>query len=156
MKQIFMLLIISFVLLSACGEGNEAMNTLPAKPTEVYKTLSLDTFSTFPPEISGCSCYFSSDSIELNGNEYIYMSDGAQLSFLKVNGALVKFTQTNLEKLDSINTVIKFKSVDYALTVKIKNGQQRGEETWLKTGVITLTDKSGKTVVQNFYGECGC
>jgi hypothetical protein len=42
------------------------------------------------------------------------------------------------------------------MTIESKDGIQNGDETWLKTGTIKLTDKNGKTITKTFYGECGC
>ena len=81
--------------LFVCGQSSSnksVTQTDKIKPDE--EVLTIDTFSTFPPEIDGCSCYFSNDSTEFNKREYIYMNDFAQTSFLKINGVLTKFTQT--------------------------------------------------------------
>lgn len=42
------------------------------------------------------------------------------------------------------------------MTIETRDEMQNGDETWLKTGVIKLTDKKGHTVSTTFYGECGC
>ena len=143
--------------LFACGQNNsnksatQADNTKPDEPT-----FTIDTFSTFPPEIDGCSCYLSNDSTEFKNGEYIYVNDYAQTSFIKISSVLTKFTQTDLKEIDSLNVIAKYKSDKYEMTIKTKNGRQNGDETWLKTGTIKLTGKNGKTITKTFYGECGC
>ena len=119
-------------------------------------TLTIDTFSEFPPEIDGCSCYFSNNSGELASHKYIYANDFAQTSFMKINGVLTKFTQVSLKKIDNKNTIAKYKSSKFEITLEIKDGKKNGEETMLKTGTITLTDKQGNSIKKIFYGECGC
>src|SRR5690606_40181846 len=104
-------------------------------------TLSIDTFSTFPPEIDVCSCYFSNDSTEFKKGEYIYMNDYAQTSFLKVNGVLTKFTQTDFKEVDSLNVKAKYKSDHYEMTIEYKEEIQNGDETWLKKGTSKLIEK---------------
>jgi len=148
---------VTLTFLFACGQRNSdksATQTTSIKPDEL--TLSIDTFSTFPPEIDGCSCYFSNDSTEFKKGEYIYMNDYAQTSFLKINGVLTKFTQTDFKEVDSLNVKAKYKSDHYEMTIESKDGIQNGDETWLKTGTIKLTNKKGETVTKTFYGECGC
>ena len=107
---------VTLTFLFACGQRNSdksATQTTSIKPDEL--TLSIDTFSTFPPEIDGCSCYFSNDSTEFKKGEYIYMNDYAQTSFLKINGVLTKFTQTDFKEVDSLNVKAKYKSDHYEM-----------------------------------------
>ena len=148
---------VTLTFLFACGQSNSNKSV---SQTENIKSddqaLTIDTFSTFPPEIDGCSCYFSNDSTEFKKDEYVYMNDYAQISFLKINGVLTKFTQTDFKEIDSLNVKAKYKSDNYEMTIDTKDGIQNGDETWVKTGTIKLTDKKGKTVTKTFYGECGC
>ena len=151
------LIAVTQTFLFAFGQNNSDKSV---KKTNIInldeQTLTIDTFSTFPPEIDGCSCYFSNDSTEFKKGEYIYVNDYAQTSFLKINGVLTKFTQTDFKKIDSISVKAKYKSDNYEMTIESKDGIQNGEETWLKTGIIKLTNKKGKTVTKKFFGECGC
>ena len=117
--------------------------------------LSIDSFTTFPPEIDGCSCYFSNDSIEFKDKKYIYANDFAQTSFLKINGVMIKFKQTDFKKNEKTTTA-KYTCDNYEMTIEVKDGKQSGDETSLKSGRIKLTDKKGKTLTKTFYGECGC
>ena len=120
------------------------------------QALTVDTFSTFPPEIDGCSCYFSTDSIAFKKNEYIYINDFAQTSFLKINGVLTKFIKTDFKQIGSLNIKAKYINDNYEMTIEFRDGVQNGDETWLKTGTINLTNKKGRTITKTFYGECGC
>jgi len=140
-------LLLPFII--ACGPGK-------LKNTDDDQVLTIDTFSDFPPEIYDCICIFSNNEIDFKNESYIYMNDYAQLSFLKINGVLTKFIQTESKKIDSLNTIEKFSSDDYEITVYTKHGEQNGDESWLYTGKIELTNKSGKLITKNFYGECGC
>jgi len=58
--------------------------------------------------------------------------------------------------LNKQNIVAKFKSDNYEMTIEVVDVKQSGEETSLKKGTIKLTNKKGKTITKNFYGECGC
>ena len=156
------------ILLFACGQQNkpnknaEQTDDIPRNDQESdnvetsSREITIDTFSAFPPEIDGCSCYFSNDSIEFKKRHYIYMNNYAETSFLKINGNLTKFTQTNFKQIHSLNTIARYKSDNYEMTIESKNGIQNGDETSLETGTIKLTDKNGKTIRKTFYGECGC
>jgi len=151
------LIAITVTFLFACGQSNNNKNVTQTDNEIIDdQVMTIDTFSTFPPEIDGCSCYFSNDSTEFKKSEYIYMNDYAQTSFLKINGVLTKFTQTDSKEIDSLNVIAKYKGDNYEMTIESKDGIQNGDETWLKTGTIKLTDKKGKTITKTFYGECGC
>jgi hypothetical protein len=118
--------------------------------------LSMDTFCTFPPEIDGCACYFCNDSLEFEKRLYIYANDYAQTSFLKINGVMTKFVQIDFKELSTTTTIAKAISDQYEMTIECIDGIQSGDETWINTGTIKLTDKKGRTLTKIFYGECGC
>ena len=148
------LLLVALTFFFACGQNDNNNNNNVAQTDN--QVLTIDTFATFPPEIDGCSCYFSNDSTELKNHIYIYANDYAETSFLKINGVMTKFTQIDFKEIDTLNVVAKYKSDNYEMTIDSKDGLQNGDETWLKTGTIKLTDKKGKTITKTFYGECGC
>lgn len=152
------LLVITLTLMFACRQKPKmVINDMPTiTNSEQVATLKIDTFSTFPPEIDGCSCYFSNNPLEFEEGKYIYANDFGDISFLKINGVLTKFKQTEFKKVSKSTIIAKFKSDSYEMTIEVVDGKQSGEETTLKTGTIKVTDKNGKTITKNFYGECGC
>lgn len=151
------LTLVALIFLFACGQSNSNKNEKQADTITNYnQILTLDTFSTFPPEIDGCSCYFSNDSIAFKKGEYIYMNDYAKTSFLKINGVLTKLTQTDFKEIDSLNIKATYKNDNYEMIIESTDRMQNGDETWLKTGTIELSDKKGETITKKFYGECGC
>ena len=164
LNKLTLLTLTTFIMI-ACGQKSENNKTtidltsqLIAKTEIIHinETLRVDTFSTFPDEIVGCSCYFSNDSTEFKQGKYIYMNDYAKTSFMKINGVLIKFTQTDFKEKDTATAVATFKSKKYDLTIEVKRGKQNGEETTLQSGTIFLNDRKGKTITKIFYGECGC
>ena len=63
---------ITLTVLFACGQGNSNKNGTQANSlTTQNHALTIDTFSIFPPEINGCSCYFSNNLKEFKKDEYI-------------------------------------------------------------------------------------
>ncbi len=84
------------------------------------------------------------------------MNDYDKITFLKINGVLTKFTQTNFQQINKSKSISKSKSDNYELTVEVKNIKQNGYETSLIEGTIKLKDKNGKIISIAFYGECGC
>jgi catabolite regulation protein CreA len=151
------LILSATTLLIACGQNDsrDKLSQIDGSTID-QQNLIIDTFSDFPPEIDGCSCYFSNDSNEFNQRLYIYVNDFAETAFLKVCGTLTKFKQVNHKEIDARNVVAKYKSDIYEMTIEVKDEILTGEETSLKTGTITLRDKKGQTIRTTFYGECGC
>ncbi len=150
------ILALSLIFLFACDQRKIHKKEDKLNNILQEQTLNIDTFSIFPPEISGCSCYFSNDSLEFKKSEYIYMNDYDKTSFIKINGLLIKFTQIERREISSHIIIAKFKSDSYVMTIELKDGIQNGDETWLKTGTIKLTNKKGGSITKTFYGECGC
>ena len=84
------------------------------------------------------------------------MNNFAQTSFVKINGQLIRFTEKEHKKLDSIHFKVKFSAKNYKMTLESTIGRQNGDETFLETGTINITDMKGRTISNSFYGECGC
>jgi len=153
------LIITAVIILTACQKSNQNKEISEVKnktiSSEIEK-LSIDTFSTFPSEINGCSCYFSNDLVEFRKEKYIFIEGTEGNAFLKINGKLTKFTLTNVKEIDPLNSVSKYKGKNLNMTLETKDGKQNGDETSLKTGKIILTDQNKNTITKTFIGECGC
>ena len=153
----FYLAIATIFLMFACGEkkSNESETKVPNKEVS-KKTFTISSFSDFPSEIDGCSCYFSKDSLDFKNEKYIYINDFANISFIKINDTLVKFIQTEFKKVDKTTTIAKAKNDYYEMTIEVKDFGQNGDETSLKKGKIEIKSKNGEAITETFYGECGC
>ncbi|MEO8173644.1 MAG: hypothetical protein ABI581_11195 [Sediminibacterium sp.] len=151
----FLISTVTFIL--ACDQVDNSKKVNNSETKLLSKgLLSLDTFSVFPPEIDGCSCYFSNSETEFKDNKYIYLNDFASISFLKINGVITKFKQVSFEIKSGSVTVAKYKNENYDMVIEVIDGKQSGEETSIKTGTIKLTNKKGETISRTFFGECGC
>lgn len=149
-------LLISLIYLSSCNSSTSNKSTQIDSAKTEKPAIVLDTFSTFPADIVGCSCYFSRDSVDFNHEKYIYMNDLADISYLKINGNLIKFKQTEHKQIDQDHSTSEATSDLFKLTIKITRGKSVGYEVSSQTGTITVTDKSGKSITTEFYGVCGC
>jgi hypothetical protein len=146
-----------WISLSACNENNASKNTTKTKNTNIKnQELTIGTFSNFPPEIDGCSCCYSKDSLDFKNGSYLYANDFEQTSFLNINGILTKFIQSEWKELNKTTRTAKAKSDQYELTIEIHDVRKNGDETWINTGTITVKDKNGNRTTRTFYGECGC
>jgi hypothetical protein len=130
---------------------------LETQKKEIKKALKIDTFSKFPPEISGCACYSSNNQDEFKANKFIYANDYGENAFVSVNGKMIKFKLQKVNKLNNNHTISIGISEDkqYTLIIdSVETGQI--DETTQDKGILTLKSKDGREVIKNIVGECGC
>jgi len=159
------------LLFAACSPKEKTTNASnmdsTAEPSVLEKEIiekpafSIDVFSKFPPEIDGCSCYFSKNETDFKeGSKYSYMDNYEKTAFVKIDGALVKFVQTNSEMITETHYKNTYKSENaaqnYTLETNTERENQNGDETFLYTGTLKVTTQDGKSVSERFIGECGC
>jgi hypothetical protein len=165
MKNIFTHALLFFSLLSVvfCGQNEtikqQASNSNvpigPKKDSLIDYSISIDTFSTFPEEIDGCSCYFSNNENDFKRNVYIYVDDYQEKSFMHINGILTKFKLIDSKQISKNHQLKTFDNKDFELTIDIIQVGQI-DETWQQKGTLKLTRKGGQTTTKDIYGECGC
>ncbi len=130
----------------------------PQEPaTSRPKAIVLDSYSEFPEEVEGCSCYFSRNKQEFAAGKYIYMNNYANLAFVSIGGQLVRLEC--IDKSDSVKTDAPYRdaSVKYELRAIVKKSSPSGEEVFKTEGVLLVKDlKTGASSEIPFVGECGC
>lgn len=146
MKKFITSVCSSLILISCAKEKNQSQ-----KP----ETFTVNTFTDLPPEIDGCSCTFAEDSVSYAKEKYNYANDLRATSFIKVNGKMIKLTET--EHANS-NSLTKFKSAGsgYEVEIKAKIIRTTDLEYNEMKGTITIKPKTGKTLTKTIYGVCGC
>ena len=116
--------------------------------------IHIDTFSK-SPETDSCSCLFAIDSALNLSKQYIFAYDLSMIAYMKVNGVMTKFTQTEYTGAGE-NTLIYFNSAKYKLILESADSKEIGKEKTIQTGSIRVTDKEGNAFITTFYGICGC
>jgi hypothetical protein len=153
--------IISFIILLACQpeihDGDK--NIIHSDSGNSSSSLNIDTFTEIPQDIAGCSCYYSNDSTEFVQSKYIYVSDFNELSYVKINGKLLQFKQTKLNRKNDGTLEITARHNNYEMFITVKNISGEGEqeeERSREAGTLTIKDDKGNSVSKSFYGMCGC
>ena len=118
------------------------------------QTLRIDTFSK-SPETDSCSCLFSVDSALSTSKQYIFAYDLAVTAYMKINGVMTKFTQTEYTGAGE-NTLIYFSGGDYKMILESANSKEVEKEKTVQTGSIRVTDKEENAFITTYYGVCGC
>jgi hypothetical protein len=148
----------TFSVFPAVNEAlsNDTFTVSPKEFPAVNEVLSIDTFSVFPEEIDGCACYFSNNSKELLTHKYIYANNFGEISFMKINGIMIRFIRYEFQELSSTSSIARYRYGNYELKVEENYSGQNGYETFIKTGTIELSINKGEKLIRSFYGECGC
>lgn len=148
---------ILFTLLYSCKQQDKTTETKvqeDANDSTTKQTIAIDTFSFRDlPTVSlkNCFCNFSVDSISHQQHATIFVYDLSTIAFMKINGVIVKFTQTEYS-----TTGTTFKSDNYELLLETTIAKAIGKEITQQSGTMRLRDKNGNAVITMYYGECGC
>lgn len=161
----------ALVMLAACGSSSDKpTDSLIAKGMEILDSagaaaaaaapgFTLDDYNGFPPEIEGCTCYFSENNEKFKKQQFLFTSNADGLGVVAINNKQVKLKQVSIVRdkdPGSNNENISVYEADgYKVTVRITGKTRSGDEVWTNTGTITV-EKDGKKIEKPFTGECGC
>jgi hypothetical protein len=144
-----------FILLFSCKQNNSTETPLSTVVDSVKKQpLHIDTFTT-SPEVDSCSCFFATDSSAYQSQAYVCAYDLSTLAFMKINGIMTQFTQTEYNGVGN-GSVTKFKSDLYELLLETRDAKEFNAASTIQSGSMRVTNKEGLTVIIPFYGLCGC
>ena len=129
------------------------MDSVTSKNLQTSDDLKLQTFG-FPPEIDGCSCYFSKNKVDFENEKYIYIDDYGKNAFIKMDIKLHKVVMKN-DDFDPENFQKEFKNEELSIKISGKKVKEL-EEVMMFEGSMEVTLKNGKKSTVPIYGECGC
>jgi hypothetical protein len=157
----------ALLLLAACGSSSDKpADSLIAKGMEILDSaknttpdFTLDDYNGFPPEIEGCTCYFSENKEKFGKQQFLFTSNADGLGVVAINNKQVKLKQVSIvrDKDPGSNNenISVYEAEGYKVTVRITGKTRSGDEVWTNTGTITV-EKDGKKIEKAFTGECGC
>lgn len=121
---------------------------------------TFDEYKGFPPEIDGCSCYFSANDAKLEEQYFFFTSNPDGLAIVRINNKQLTLKQIALpryqEPANTSETIEVYEGDVYTVTVHTTHKEKSGDEVWTHKGTITVERKDGKKIVKEFTGECGC
>ncbi|WP_162926905.1 hypothetical protein [Flavobacterium psychrotrophum] len=159
MRKKLLILAAASLLISCQKEKQEpATLTEPEKTTAIPEmpALLLTSFTDVPSEIDGCSCLFSSDSLDFKNNRYLYANDFAEIAFMKINGTMVKFKQVSHQEKDSLSAFTTYRAKDLEMSIETRQTRKINYEVMEETGTITVKRSDGQAITKTVYGVCGC
>ena len=122
---------------------------------QVERPIILDYFKGTPAEIDGCSGSFTYDSISLKHEKYIVITDLQNLAFIKISGEIIKLTLYEKKHPSDKRFIEKYKGSGYTLILSTVEGKQIGDELWLSSGTIEISNGNHKLILK-IHGEGGC
>lgn len=158
-KDFFLSIILTVFIfvLSACQTENNMDKPLHDSDDKLKTSVyHIDTFSVFPPEIAGCSCYYAETEELFQKNHYILMSNADSIAYVKLNGQMIKLKLHSQKTLTKGFQTYTYENDSLIINIEAIDGKQNGDETWLKSGMINIRPRSGVETSTAFYGECGC
>lgn len=151
------------MMMSCKKENTVSENSAPTETmkvdsvsSNVHQTsddLNLQTFG-FPPEVDGCSCYFSKNKEDFENEKYIYIDDYGKTAYLKMDNKLHKIAMKD-DDFDPENFQKEIKNEDLSIKISGKKVKEL-EEVMMFEGTMEVTLKNGKKSTVPIYGECGC
>ncbi|MDN3676332.1 hypothetical protein QWY90_03290 [Flavobacterium paronense] len=123
---------------------------------------SINSFRKLPKEIEGCTCIFSKTEKDYEQKEYVFASNFDSIAFVSINNKIIKLKLKS--RVCKPNTVenedytCKYETEEYKVTIEIKADKTKkdADESWWNKGVISIENKNGEKVTQEFIGESGC
>lgn len=116
---------------------------------------TLTSFSDFPEEIEGCSCYFSMTKNAFGDQQYIYAGTSLDsIGYIKKQGDWVKLIQQPVQQLhDSV--MIQAQNDSIMLRIRAVKDSSAYETIQYK-GELKVTKFDQEVFSGEIYGECGC
>lgn len=159
----------AFVLFVSCSsETVKQADTLANKGMQVIEEetkpdtvpdFTLDDYKGFPPEIEGCTCYFSENKEKFDKQQFLFTSNADGLCVVAINNKQLRLKQVSIvrDKDPGSNneTISGYEGEGWKVMVRITGKTRSGDEVWTNTGTITV-EKDGKKLEKSFTGECGC
>jgi hypothetical protein len=154
---VFLLLLFIGACYSCGSEKHQESNESAQVQLRKEHSLSLDAITDLPAEIDGCSCYFSRNQKVLEKQEYIYVNDLAQTSFISVGKKLEKLALKTSSDSTAESKFYIYANEKFELKVEIDSVTDLAEELTGMGGNLVLKDlKTGQVSTFPFIGECGC
>jgi hypothetical protein len=117
--------------------------------------ITISTFTEFPPEIDGCSCYYSANESKFKSRIYLYADNLNNSAFVSINGTMTKFGLNKNDSLSPTKSRKTFSNEKYQVKIEVEQVGESGE-TWQQKGIMEIKSKTGDEMKIDIYGECGC
>ena len=162
-KIIFLSSLFLAIISAGCNQQDETKTTNETKTVEeVIKSQPPSTaalltdFTTFPPEIEGCLCWYGKDSTAFGEKKYSFATTPSH-AYLIIDGKPALMKVTDHRKVAEGSEAFSFENEAYSFYLLTVAGGRTADEVWQSRAKLTVVKKADKsTVVIPLSGECGC
>jgi hypothetical protein len=167
-KKMLPVLLFSALTSLSCTDKKEARTGEKAVPEKVQDSVGkyesdsndaqdiLGTFYNIPPEIQGCSCYYSLTEADFKEEIYVFAAEMEEYGFAHMEGLLVRFEPVVTAEPDTpAYSKKEYESGIYKIVIETETISEDGE-TRLQKGTMKVFKQGKQTDSVAITGECGC
>jgi hypothetical protein len=103
----------------------------------------------------GCSCSFAESKQKYDKEEMLYVSDLGDNCTISINNKNTHLKNSTPNIIEGA----KFSNNEYIVYIhkkKIVKSNDEYETTWFNAELVIENKKTGKKIIKNVYGSCGC
>lgn len=127
---------------------------ISADSAGVTNSIELDRFP-MPPQVEGCSCYFSDTKENFENEQYIYVDDYGNSAYLQIAGKMIKIPMEEGD-FDPSNFNKSIENSDFKVKMSGKKVNEMDEVMMFAGEMAVENKKTGDKTTSPIYGECGC
>ena len=104
---------------------------------------------------AGCSCSFAESKQKYDKDEILYISDLGDNCTISINNKNIHLKNSTPNIIEEA----KFSNNEYIVYIhknKIVKSNDEYETTWFNAELVIENKKTGKKIIKNVYGSCGC
>jgi hypothetical protein len=131
-------------------------DSTPVKIKNDVIAFPLEIFESVPDTIDGCGDYYTYDSIKLDDQRYLFLSNLVDFALIKVNGKLIYLKKLEAESKEDgeDHFVSVFEGNGYRIKLNARKVESY-DEGGLYKGQLEITAPDFKAVIP-VHGETGC
>lgn len=122
--------------------------------------IKITQFKGLPPQIEGCSCYFSKSESDFKRDRYVFASGGDSTAYISINKKPVVLKLVSVSGSSGFAEGKGFEKTFsngiYSVRIKLSSEEKTGDEVWWYTGKLQLSFKGVEVKEFSILGECGC
>lgn len=117
--------------------------------------IRLDLLNNIPEQIDGCSGLYTADTILLQQQQYLFVSNLQELAFVKINDRQITLKRIKEESLPKDAHRDTYEGGGYTVILHIKATKRTGDELFYHEGTLEVWQGEKKVTVK-IHGESGC
>src|SRR5690606_7927165 len=122
--------------------------------------IKMTSFRGLPPQLEGCSCYFSKSETDFKRDRYFFASGPDSIAYISINKKPVQLRRITNPVSSKENKPAEleetYSNKVYTVKIKLHTEGKSGDEVLWYTGKLKLFFKEVEVREFSVFGECGC